>query len=38
MNPLIIQNANQELQKRVGEDFVYEPLLGDRLPPLNYRN
>ena len=38
MNPLIIQNANQELQKRVGKDFVYEPLLGDRLPPLNYRN
>ena len=38
MNPLIIKNANQELQKRVGKDFVYEPLLGDRLPPLNYRN
>ena len=38
MNPLIIQNANQELQKRVGKDFVYEPLLGDRSPPLNYRN
>ena len=37
-NPLIIQNANQELQKRVGKDFVYEPLLGDRSPPLNYRN
>ena len=38
MNPLIIQNANQELQKRVGKDFVYEPLLGDRSPPLDYRN
>ena len=38
MNPLIIKNANQELQKRVAKDFVYEPLLGDRLPPLNYRN
>ena len=38
MNPLIIQNANQELQKRVGKNFVSEPLLGDRLPPLNYRN
>jgi aminobenzoyl-glutamate utilization protein B len=29
--------AREELEQRVGPDFVYEPLLGDRDPPLDYR-
>jgi len=37
-NPQLIKEANNELNARVGEDFVYKALLGDRLPPLNYRN
>ncbi len=36
-NPEIIVDAKQELASRVGEDFKYEPLLGDRDPPLDYR-
>jgi aminobenzoyl-glutamate utilization protein B len=27
----------KELKERVGEDFQYKALLGDRKPPLNYR-
>jgi multidrug efflux pump subunit AcrA (membrane-fusion protein) len=30
--------ARQERIQRVGKDFNYIPLLGDRLPPLDYRN
>jgi aminobenzoyl-glutamate utilization protein B len=30
--------ARAEHRERVGEDFVYEPLLGDRDPPLDYRD
>jgi len=37
-NPQLIKEANNELNSRIGDDFVYEALLGDRLPPLNYRN
>ena len=37
-NPQLIKEANDELNARVGEDFVYKALLGDRQPPLNYRN
>jgi aminobenzoyl-glutamate utilization protein B len=29
--------AKAEHQKRVGPDFVYKPLVGDRPPPLDYR-
>ncbi len=29
--------AEAELKERRGEDFVYEALLGDRKPPLDYR-
>lgn len=36
-DPAIIQKANEELMRRRGEDFKYEPLLGDRKPPLDYR-
>ena len=37
LQPELIKNAKIELAQRVGKDFKYEPLLGDRLPPLNYR-
>ena len=33
----LIVTAKAELQKRVGKDFEYKALLGDRLPPLDYR-
>jgi len=33
----VIAEAKKELEKRRGEDFIYEALLGDRLPPLDYR-
>ena len=36
-NPSIIAEAKQELMQRRGEDFLYEALLGDRSPPLDYR-
>ena len=37
LNHSIIEKARKELDKKVGEDFIYKPLLGDRNPPLNYR-
>jgi len=37
-NPGIVSQARQELQNNVGPDFKYEALLGDRKPPLNYRD
>jgi aminobenzoyl-glutamate utilization protein B len=37
-NPSIVAQAKQELQDNVGPDFDYEALLGDRKPPLDYRN
>ena len=36
-DPSIVKSAKKELDERVGEDFVYKALLGDRDPPLNYR-
>ena len=36
-NPIIINEAKKELDERVGKDFEYRALLGDRKPPLNYR-
>lgn len=36
-NPAITTQAQEELLKRRGSDFVYEALLGDRKPPLDYR-
>ena len=36
-NPSIIIDSKNELKTRVGNDFQYKPLLGDREPPLDYR-
>jgi len=38
LDPSIASKAKQELEKRVGDGFNYVPLLGDRKPPLDYRN
>lgn len=38
MNQQVIQEASSELVRRTGQDFIYESLLGDREPPLDYRN
>ena len=37
MNRNIIDMAKREYSQRIGPDFIYEPLLGDRKPPLDYR-
>ena len=36
-DPSIVKSAKKELDERVGDDFNYKALLGDRNPPLNYR-
>ncbi len=36
-NPNIIEKSKVEHIARLGEDFIYTPLLGDREPPLDYR-
>ena len=36
-DPAIVANAKQERADRVGPDFVYQSLVGDRAPPLDYR-
>ena len=36
-NPKAIQEAKVEFQNNRGENFVYQPLLGDRKPALDYR-
>ena len=36
-DPEVIEKASEELKRRVGPDFSYEALLGDREPPLDYR-
>lgn len=36
-DPARIEAAQAELEAAQGPDFVYEPLLGDRPPPLDYR-
>ena len=33
----LLAAAREEFERRVGPDFVYVPLLGDRDPPLDYR-
>ena len=38
LDPSIASEAKKELAKEVGMDFIYVPLLGDRKPPLNYRD
>ena len=37
MDPSVVIKARNELEMRVGKDFVYKALLGDRKPPLSYR-
>ncbi len=37
-DPSIMAAANEELLRRRGKDFKYEPLMGDREPPLDYRD
>ena len=37
LQPELVGAAREELMERRGEKFVYEPLLGDREPPLDYR-
>jgi aminobenzoyl-glutamate utilization protein B len=36
-DPTLVAAAQAEHMRRVGPDFVYRPLLGDRDPPLDYR-
>lgn len=36
-NAALREKARVEFESRRGDDFVYEPLIGDRLPPLDYR-
>lgn len=36
-SPLVIEQAWKELKKKRGENFVYEALVGDRKPALDYR-
>lgn len=37
-SPELLAKAKAELDRRRGADFKYEALLGDRKPPLNYRD
>jgi aminobenzoyl-glutamate utilization protein B len=36
-DPTHVEKARKEFDEARGPDFVYEPLLGDRKPPLDYR-
>ena len=36
-DPALVEEAKGEWLERRGKDFVYQPLLGDRPPPLDYR-
>ncbi len=36
-NPALVAEATEEHSARVGPDFVYDALIGDRDPPLDYR-
>jgi aminobenzoyl-glutamate utilization protein B len=37
-NPVMIEEAKKEFNKRRGENFKYESLIGDRRPALDYRD
>jgi aminobenzoyl-glutamate utilization protein B len=37
-SPDLISAAKAEFEKSRGQGFVYKPLIGDRPPPLDYRN
>ena len=36
-DPSIVEAAQRELVERRGRGYRYEPMLGDREPPLDYR-
>ena len=36
-NPELVAAAKREMERRRGENFVYQALLVDRAPPLDYR-
>ncbi|MDR3062399.1 MAG: amidohydrolase [Dysgonamonadaceae bacterium] len=36
-NPGLVQEARSEFERKRGADFLYVPLLGDRVPALDYR-
>ena len=36
-DPSLVEKAHEEFEKKRGPDFHYRPLLGDRKPPLDYR-
>ena len=36
-DPALLAEAKKEFQEKRGDDFIYQPLLGDREPPLDYR-
>lgn len=36
-NPALLQKAKDELNQRLGPGFVYKSMIGDRLPPLDFR-
>ncbi len=36
-DPALLARVQKEFQEQRGDDFIYEPLLGDREPPLDYR-
>jgi len=38
LQPGLIVRAKEEFNRRRGPNFVYVPMLGDRAPPLDYRN
>ena len=37
-DPALLRSAREEFNRRRGPDFTYRSLLGDRAPPLDYRN
>lgn len=37
-DPTLVKAAHEEFEQRRGPDFTYRSLLGDRPPPLDYRN
>ena len=36
-SPETIAQIKAEFDRKRGEDFIFEPLIGDRKPPLDYR-
>ncbi|MGE3666901.1 MAG: amidohydrolase, partial [Steroidobacteraceae bacterium] len=38
LDPALVKQARAEFDKARGADFVYRPMVGDRKPPLDYRD